>query len=324
MAEGASATPRETRHAIAELTPLARIHVGKTADWVAVTDDAVWVGTTGPDGVARIDSRTNTVGAAVALPGNPCAGLAVGFDALWVPLCATPNVLARVDLHTHVVTIVPGVGPADREGGIATSRDSVWLVIDGQATLARIDPGSLRVSQRITVPSGSLKPLYSDGLIWVTRSTAAELAVVNADSGALVGTVRTGPKPRFLAAGAGSVWTLNQGDGTLTRIDVQSRRAAGTTALRTPGHGGDIAFGHGVVTQGTSTASILRTRCITASAPGRDRRWWDDTWRARAHCSRSFIAEARTYSSAPLRLSICSRYVTLRCGTAGAAVSASA
>jgi len=49
------------------------------------------------------------------------------------------------------------------------------------------------------------------------------------------------------AAGAGSVWTLNQGDGTLTRIDVQSRRATMTTALRTPGHGGDIAFGHGVV-----------------------------------------------------------------------------
>ena len=40
--------PAETRHPISELTPTAKIHLAKTADWVAITDDAVWVGTTGP------------------------------------------------------------------------------------------------------------------------------------------------------------------------------------------------------------------------------------------------------------------------------------
>jgi virginiamycin B lyase len=243
----ANDTTTDSRHSISELAPLAKIHLGKTADWVAFSDGAVWVGTTGPDGVAQIDPRTNTVSAAVALPGSPCAGLAIGFGGLWVPLCAKPNALARVDLHTHAVTLVPGVGPADREGGIATSPDSIWLVIDGRATLARIDPGTGRIRQKIAVPPGSLNALYSDGLIWVSRSTGAELSVVSANSGALMGTVPTGPKPRFLTAGAGSLWTLNQGDGTLTRIDVQSRRAAGTTPLQTPGHGGDIKFGHGIV-----------------------------------------------------------------------------
>jgi hypothetical protein len=42
------------------------------------------------------------------------------------------------------------------------------------------------------------------------------------------------------------MWTLNQGDGTLTRIDTSSKRAA-TIPLGTPGHGGDIAFGAGKV-----------------------------------------------------------------------------
>jgi hypothetical protein len=239
--------PSHARHSISELTPIAKIHLGKTADWIAITDDAVWVGTTGPDGVAQIDPRDNTVTAAVALPGNPCAGLAVGFGGLWVPLCANPNALARVDLHTRAVTLVPDLGPADREGGIATSRDSIWLIIDARATLARIDPETLRIRQAIRVPRGSLNPLYSDGLIWVTRSTGAEVTVVDAESGTLAGTVSTGRKPRFLGAGAGSVWTLNQGDGTLTRIDVQSKRAVGTTSLQTPGHGGDIGFGRGIV-----------------------------------------------------------------------------
>jgi virginiamycin B lyase len=243
----ANDTPKQIRHSISELIPIAKIHLGKTADWVAITDDAVWVGTTGPNGVAEIDPRTNTVTAAVNLPGNPCAGLAVGFGGLWVPLCANPNALARVDLHTRAVTLVSGFGPADREGGIATSPDSVWLVIDGRGMLARIDPEKLRISQRIEVPRGSLNPLYSDGLIWVTRSTGTEVSVVSAESGVFLATVSSGPKPRFLAAGAGSIWTLNQGDGTLTRIDVQSKRAAGTTPLRTPGHGGDVKFGHGIV-----------------------------------------------------------------------------
>ena len=236
-----------TPHPISELRPVARLHLGKTADWVAISDAAVWVGTTGPNGVTEIDPRTNAVVAAVPLPGEPCAGLAVGFGGLWVPLCGKPNSLARVDLRTRAVTWVAGVGPAEPEGGIATSHDSVWLVADAQATLVRIQPETLKVRQRIAIPGGSLNPLFSDGLIWVTHASGAEVSVVSADSGTLLGTVATGPQPHFLTAGAGSVWTLNQGDGTLTRIDVRHRRAKGTTALHTPGHGGDISLGHGMV-----------------------------------------------------------------------------
>jgi virginiamycin B lyase len=238
---------KEPRRSISELAPIAKIHVGRTADWVAISDDAVWVGTTGPNGVVEIDPRTNTLTASIPLPGNPCAGLAVGFGGLWVPLCAKPNALARIDLRTRAVTLIPKIGPADREGGIASGGDSIWLVIDGRATLARIDPETLRIRQRIRVPPGSLNPLYSDGLVWITRSTGAEVTVVNADSGAVIGKVPSGPKPRFLASGAGSVWTLNQGDGTLTRIEVRSRTTVGTTSLWTPGHGGDVAFGRGVI-----------------------------------------------------------------------------
>jgi hypothetical protein len=198
----ASDPPDDIRHSMSELAPLAKIHLGKTADWVAIIDDAVWVGTTGPNGVAQIDPRTNAVVAAVTLPGNPCAGLAAGFGGLWVPLCAKPNALARVDLHTRAVTLVPNVGPADREGGIAMSGDSVWLVIDG-ATLARIDPETLRIKQRIGLPSGSLNPLYSDGLIWVTRSTAAEVSVISADSGALIARSAAAPNLGFSPAAQG-------------------------------------------------------------------------------------------------------------------------
>jgi hypothetical protein len=102
------------RRHIEELVPTATLHVGKTADWVAITDDAVWVGSTGPNAVSQIDPRTNTLVATVHVPGEPCAGLAVGHGSLWVPLCAHQNSLVRVDLAAREVTVVPRVGPAMR------------------------------------------------------------------------------------------------------------------------------------------------------------------------------------------------------------------
>ena len=241
-----AASPVSVRH-IAEIKVAAQIHLGRTADWVAVTPEAVWVGGTGPYAVHRIDPVTNTRTALVPLQGEPCAGLALGFGSLWVPLCGRPGGLAQVDLETNRVLRTLPISPAGPEGGIATSPDSVWLVIDTQGTLARIDPATGKIRQLIRVPAGSFNPLYADGRIWITRADAAELTVVDATTGTVQSAAQTGPGPRFLTAGAGAVWTLNQGDGTLTRIDTGSARPMATIALHTPGHGGDIGFGSGII-----------------------------------------------------------------------------
>jgi virginiamycin B lyase len=240
-AEGAAARP------ITELTPLATIHVGKTADWVALTPDAVWVGSTGPDAVHRIDPKTNKRVATVELPGGPCAGLATGFGSLWVPLCSHPSTLAKVDLKRNALTAVLQTGPAGAEGGITASPDSIWLVVDKNGSLARIDPDKGTVRQTVQVPPGSYNPFYQNGQVWVTRAEGAEVTAVDASSGAVLGTVQTGPNPRFLTAGGGAVWTLNQGDGSLTRIDARTRQVTQSIALNTPGHGGDISIGGGMI-----------------------------------------------------------------------------
>ena len=231
----------ELRRPLAELTPRATIALGRTADWVAVTPDAVWVGSTGPNAVHAIDPRTNARRATVLLPGNPCAGLAVGFGSLWVPLCGHPNRLARVDLSTQAVTLLPGMGPAAREGGITVSADSVWLVTRS-GMLARVDPATNRVRQHVVVPRGSYNPLYAGGYIWVTQAEGSGVVAVDATVGNVVARIHGGPHPRFLTAGAGAVWALNQGDGSLTRFDAATRRATQTVALGTPGHGGDVTY----------------------------------------------------------------------------------
>jgi streptogramin lyase len=255
---------------IGSVPVVATLALGRTADWVAIGEGAVWVGSTGPDAVHRIDPRENTLTATVPVPGTPCAGLATGFGAVWVPLCARPNVLARIDAATLAVQRYPGIGPAAREGGITISPDSVWLVTDVRGTLSRIDPASGRVRQTVRVPAGSFNPRYADGVVWVSRATGHEVTAVDAASGRVLGHVATGPEPRFLAAGEGLVYTLNQGDGTLTRIDARRRRAMAQIALHTPGHGGDVALADGIVW--TTMAGV--PLAATAVADDSVRRRW--------------------------------------------------
>jgi virginiamycin B lyase len=241
----------QTQRPISELEPLVTLRIGKTADWVTVTGDAVWVGATGPDAVHEIDPRTDAEVASVALPGEPCAGLVTGFGNLWIPLCAAKPgrpALAKVELASARLVATFDVGTA-AECGIAASDDSIWLMVDDAGTLVRIDPRSGSLRQTIKhLPPGSCNPRYSHGIIWVTSAKGAELTAVDAATGAVLpGKIPTGPRPRFLTDGADAIWTLNQGDGSLTRIDIASRRATASIALGTPGHGGDIAFGANVV-----------------------------------------------------------------------------
>jgi len=234
---------KEVQVPFASLKSIATFKVGATADWVLVTNDAVWVAATKPNSLQRIDPATNTVVSKIDLPAEACSGLAFGFGSIWVPLCAKVPSLARVDAVKNKITATLPVGPADPEGSIAVSGDSVWIVTDKKGTLARIDPNTGTVRQKISVPPGSFNPLFSDGVVWITGFDTSVLTAVDAVTGKVLASIPVGPKPRFLTAGAGSVWTLNQGDGTVSRVDEKSRKLTATITVGIPGIGGDIAYG---------------------------------------------------------------------------------
>jgi virginiamycin B lyase len=148
-----------------------------------------------------------------------------------------------VDLKTGQLVSTYPVGAAAAEGGIAYGAGSVWLIVDRSGDLARIEPTSGKTLRTYRVPAGSCNPRFSNGTIWVSHAEGADLTGLNTMTGKIT-TIATGPNPRFLTAGAGAIWTLNQGDGTVTRVDVRTGRAS-SIALGTPGHGGDIAFNAG-------------------------------------------------------------------------------
>jgi virginiamycin B lyase len=234
---------KEVQVPFASLKPLATLKIGGTADWVLATEDAVWVASTKPNAVQRIDPATNKVASKVSLSGEPCSGLAIGFGNIWVPLCGEKPSLVRVDIAGNKISAVIGVGAADPEGGIAASADSVWIVTDKRGTLARIDPDSGSVRQKIAIPAGSFNPIFSDGILWITGDESSVLTAVDAAKGEVLVSIPVGPKPRFLTAGGGSIWTLNQGDGSVSRVDEKSRKLTATISAGIPGLGGDICYG---------------------------------------------------------------------------------
>jgi DNA-binding beta-propeller fold protein YncE len=76
---------------------------------------------------------------------------------------------------------------------------------------------------------------------------ANTLVGVDPNANKVVYSVEVGPGPRFVTSGAGSAWTLNQGDGTVSRVDAKTGKLIKNIEVGIPGTGGELAFGAGHV-----------------------------------------------------------------------------
>jgi YVTN family beta-propeller protein len=229
------------------VSPIAVFPVEGTPDWQVLTDDSVWVTNSPKNTVHRLDVKTNTVAAVVEVGKQPCSGLAAGFGSIWVPNCGDKT-LSRIDTKTNKVVATLPYGPADSEGGIATSTDSVWMLTDKKGVLTRIDPASDTAVAQVQVPPGSFScVLGEDGAVWISSTENNLVSRVDPKTNMVTDKIAVGPEPRFLTAGGGSIWTLNQGDGTISRVDVNARKRITNIEVGIPGTGGEIAFGEGYV-----------------------------------------------------------------------------
>jgi YVTN family beta-propeller protein len=231
-----------TQEALTSLRPSHIFHFpGAVPDWMTVTNDSIWIDGGPAKAVYRVDPEQNDVVQKIDLPGEPCSGLVSAFGSLWVPICKPNLALARVDVRTKRITIVPGASPGEDEGGITASPEGVWLV-NQMGVLLQIDPSRNAVRATVPLPSGAFNPLYSDGLIWVTDGRTNELIVVDPNTHRVTDKIKVGPKPRFLTDGAGAIWILNQGDGSVSRVNQKSHTVESTIKAEIPGEGGEICF----------------------------------------------------------------------------------
>ena len=232
------------------IKPVAEISVPGVPDWQVVTKDALWVSNGPKNTVHRSAAKTSQVVAVVEVGPRPCSGLAAGFGSVWVPLCGERGTgkgkgLARVDMKTNKVIATIPIGPADSEGGVTVSKDSVWIVSDTKGVLTRIDPKTNQMKAEIPVPAGSVAVEFSEGAVWVTANKSGKLVKVDAKKNKVLKEIEVGPQPRFVAVGGGSVWTVNQGDGTVTRVNAKTDAIEAKIEAGIPGGGGEVSFGGG-------------------------------------------------------------------------------
>lgn len=242
------ATPG-VRIPITKLTPDAVFSLPGVPDWLAI-DEQVWVSNSPKGTVHRLDPKTNTVAATIAVGAHPCSGLAAGFGSLWVPTCGdktTAKTLVRVSLKDGKVEATLPFEVPESEGGLATGAGSVWVMTDKAGTLTRIDPATNKAVAEIPVAPGSYAVAFGDDAVWVTSTEQSVLTRVNAHTNVVEEVIPVGPRPRFLAVGEGAVWTINQGDGSISRVDVKTNKVVATIEAGIPGNGGEIAVGDGSV-----------------------------------------------------------------------------
>lgn len=253
-------------HDINELAPIATFPVAGHPDWMAVAEGGVWVTSSSANHVVWLNATTNQPGTIVSV-NKPCAGLAIAFGSLWIPSCGDHTVV-RVDAKTGVLQTTIPAGPADSEGGIAASPDSIWIVTSKASDLVRIDPVKNAVSATVRIAPGSFNPLFAGDSIWVSSNQGGTLIRVNPATNSVESQTPVGPMPRFLTTGAGSIWVLNQGDGTIARVDEVSGKRTALIVAGIPGFGGEIAFGSGAVWATVFDFPITRVDPATNTVTG--------------------------------------------------------
>ncbi|WP_439937215.1 hypothetical protein ACS3YM_14915 [Nocardia sp. N13] len=231
------------------------------ADFAVAAGDGVWVSGVAP-GAVRYDAQ-GRITAKVKVRGAVVQALADDGPDVLVP-SLTPSLLLRLDAATgeeRARVKLPASPVAEAVVGAAYGRAYV-LVEPSEPRIAVVE-GS-KVVEEIPGPDGAVAVRAGYGSLWVpTSNHTVERLDLRTQKWT---SIPVGPSPRFLDVGFGAVWVMDQGDGSVTRIDARSGKAEqiAVTGLRIGG--GDLTVGAGGVWLRTdnSVARIdPRTRAVT-------------------------------------------------------------
>jgi streptogramin lyase len=239
-APSASSTPAPStappRGALAQIDAIepagaARIDGIGRPDWLILSAGSAWVAGDG-DGVGRLDGRAAKLAGSIAVPGEVCLAMDVGFESIWVGSCGTPSV-TRIDPETAqvVATVRVPVDDLLEESSVAAGEQDVWVLSRSSGKLVKIDPKVNKVAATFAQPAGAGAIRAAFGALWVTVPDRNTLLRLDPTTGATVAEVTVGGGPRFLAVGEGGVWVLNQADGSVTRVDPATNTVVATVVV---------------------------------------------------------------------------------------------
>jgi streptogramin lyase len=219
-------------------------------DWTIVAFGRVWIAGLGR-GMGLLDARTGRTLGSVSVPQGPCAAPAVGFGAVWTATCKSEGVV-RIDARKARVTGQVQLSVPQSESSIGAGEGAVWAITSGSdcsaCVVARIDPKTVRITDRFTVPVGATAVRAGLGGVWLTYVDDNQILRIDPDDGSTVATIPIATGPRFFDVGLGSVWVMAREDGALCQIDPSTNSLVQCTQIDPLGvDGGDLTVGDGFV-----------------------------------------------------------------------------
>ena len=219
------------------------------------------------------------------------------------------DTVSQVNLDTRAVKFLIDVGPAPK--GVAVAGGSIWVANSGARTVSRINAATRRVVDTIVVGNGPTAISSAGPRLWVTNATDNTVVSVDPATGAVGqpigvaaarsrwpptrtgcgsrarmgrrsatsirqpafarGPIQLDARPSALALDEDSAWVASA-DGTVTRIDRDASRVAGTVSVG--GRLASIAVGGGAVWVGDHDGNIYRLDATNPSGSnaGKSRR----------------------------------------------------
>ncbi len=188
-----------------------RIPVGETPGGVAFGAGSVWVANNGESSVSRVDPESGSV-RPIAVGPNPY-GVAIGDDAVWVSNRGGDSI-SRINPINGRVDEPIAVG--DNPKGIAFGAGATWVANADDGTVSQVVGGSERAAIEVGPEPRGVASGF--GSIWASVGGADEVARIDPETAEVVQRIPVGSGPEGITAGPKSVWVADGIDGALTRI----------------------------------------------------------------------------------------------------------
>jgi YVTN family beta-propeller protein len=172
---------------------------------MAANASSVWVATTIPPGLARIDvdaSRVARVARTAPLRFVPEA-IALGAGSVWIP-DKERNGVVRIDPETLARVRLVDVG--DDPVAVASGLGAVWVANYGDGSVSRVDPRTNGVTKAISVGANPAALAVGKDSVWVANSSDGSVSRIDPRTNAVTATVAVGHRPQGIAIAGGAVW----------------------------------------------------------------------------------------------------------------------
>jgi streptogramin lyase len=195
---------------------LARIRVSHWPAHLASGPRNVWVSSYEHGHVTQISTRTNRMTRVYRFPGNP-SGLARIGSTLWVAFGRTGKMLARVDIATHRITLVPIAH--DGAGFLSAIGGSLWTTT-ADSYAVRVDPRTGRVLAAVPIPGTPAGVAAApDGTVWVAEKQYSTVTRIDPASNKVIDVSGAGRGALAIVVAARDMWVTSFAGSDVWRYD---------------------------------------------------------------------------------------------------------